>query len=405
MEPVSFCVVGVGGYGRIHIRIIETLEEEGLAKLSAAVVRNPEKYGDEVSRLRRKDVRIYRSYADMLENEAGTIEIVTLPVAIHQHKEMTIAALKAGFNVLVEKPPAVTIQDLEEMIEAERVSSGFCTVGFQSQSKNTIRELKRMICNGRLGEIKEVIVKGRWKRLDSYYQRNAWAGKFMYNGKYVLDGTVSNPLSHYLFNGLYLASMEWGRAAEPIRVRAELYRAHRIEGEDTSCLEIETEEGAKIYFYATLCAPSNENPIHQIIGSKASAELIKGLDVKVRYSSGEVEVLRDDGSDDRVELFRNAARYLRGLDEELNCTLQMTRPFVLALNGAYESSGAIWSIPEKHLTYREEEGSISTLINNIVEIIDEASEERKLYSDVGVEWAHPTEYFSLKGYRRFSMKL
>ena len=145
MEPVSFCVVGVGGYGRMHIRIIEALEEEGLAKLSAAVVRNPKKYSDEVSRLRRKNVRIYRSYMDMLENEAGTIEIVTLPVAIHQHKDMTITALKAGFNVLVEKPPAVTIQDLDAMIEAERASSGFCAVGFQSQSKNTIKMLKRMI--------------------------------------------------------------------------------------------------------------------------------------------------------------------------------------------------------------------------------------------------------------------
>jgi len=397
--------VGVGGYARTHLRAIETLEKEGLGRLLAAVIRNPNKYKDEVVRLKEKNVKIYNSYEDMLENEAERVEIIALPVAIHQHKDMTIAALKAGFNVLVEKPPAVTIQDLEEMIKAEKESPGFCAVGFQSQSKNTVRALKKRICDGKLGKIREVVVKGRWKRLDSYYERNAWAGKFIYNGKYVLDGTVSNPLSHYLFNGLYFASMEWGKAASPVRVRAELYRAHKIEGEDTSCLEVEVENGARVFFFATLCGLSDEMPVHEVVGSKGTARWTKGQEVHIKYRTGEVEVIRDDGSDERIEVFRNAARYLRGVESELNCTLSLTRPFVLTLNGAYESAGAIRNIPERYLTIKKEGGSVSTTINNIIEIIDEASKQRKLYSDLGVEWAHPTRYFSLKNYKSFNMNL
>ena len=404
MKPVSFGVVGVGGYAQMHLRAVKTLEMEGLGKLLSVVVRNPDKYKDKVARLKEENVKIYNSYEDMLENEADRVEIVALPVAIHQHKDMTIAALKAGFSVLVEKPPAVTIQDLDEMIEAERKSSGFCAVGFQSQSENTVRALKRRICDGKLGKIKEVVVKGRWKRLDSYYERNAWAGKFIYDGKYVLDGTVSNPLSHYLMNGLYFASMNWGEAASPMRVRAELYRAHRIEGEDTSCLEVEVENGAKVFFFATLCGPSNEMPVHEIVGSKGTARWTKGQDVHIKYYNGEVEVIKDDGADERIEVFRNAARYLRGVDGELNCPLSLTRPFVLTLNGAYESAGTIRSIPRRYLTIKEEGGSVSTIINNIVEIIDEASEQRKLYSDLGVEWAYSTGYFSLKDYRSFNMR-
>ena len=405
MKPVSFGVVGVGGYAQMHLRAVETLEKEGLGRLSSVVIRNLDKYKDQAVRLKEKDVKIYRSYEDMLEDEAGMVEIVTLPVAIHQHKDMTIKALKADFNVIVEKPPAVTIQDLDEMIEAEKKSRGFCAVGFQSQSKNTVQTLKRRICEGKLGEIKEVIVRGVWKRLDSYYERNKWAGKFIHDGKYVLDGTVSNPLSHYLLNGLYFASLEWGKAADPIRVRAELYRAHKIEGEDTSCLEVEVENGAKVFFYATLCGPSNNMPIHEIVGSKGNAKWTKGQDAYIKYNNGKTEIIRDDGLDERIEVFRNAARYLRGLDSELNCPLELTRPFVLTLNGAYESAGRIKDITDRYLTRKKEEGSISTLINNIVEIIEEAAKQRKLYSDIGVEWAYSTGYFNLKDYNFFSMKL
>jgi len=405
MEPVSLGVVGVGGYARVHLHAVEVLEKEGLGKLSSVVIRNPSKYKDEVARLEGKNVNIYKSFEDMLENEAGNVEIIALPVAIHQHKDMTITALKAGFNVLVEKPPAVTIQDLDEMIRIERESRGFCAVGFQSQSENTVRGLKKRICGGKLGEIREVVVKGRWKRLDSYYERNAWAGKFIYDGKYVLDGTVANPLSHYLMNGLYFASMKWGETASPVRVRAELYRAHRIEGEDTSCLEVEVENGARVFFFATLCGPTNEMPVHEIVGSKGTAKWTKGQDVHIEYGNGEVEIIKDDGADERIEVFRNAARYLRGVDGELNCTLSMTRPFVLTLNGAYESAGTIRDIPKRYLTIKKEGDSVSTLINGIVEIIDEASEQRKLYSDLGVEWAYPTRYFSLKDYRFFKMSL
>ena len=104
-------------------------------------------------------------------------------------------------------------------------------------------------------------------------------------------------------------------------------------------------------------------------------------------------------------VFRNAARYLRGMDKELNCPLSLTKPFVLTLNGTYESAKIIRNIPSQYLTFRSEEDSIATSIKDIIEIIDSASERRKLYSDLGVEWAHPTDYFSLTDYKSFNMKL
>jgi len=383
----------------------KAVEEEGWGKISAVVIRSPGKYPEAVKYFKDKGSAVYGSYEEMLDAEKGQTDIVALPTAIYQHKDMTIKALENGFNVILEKPPTATIQDLDEMIEAEKRSGKFCVVGFQSQSKNTVRKLKEYICEGKLGEIKETLANGKWKRLDSYYERNAWAGKFIYDGQYVLDGTINNPLAHYLMNCLYFASSERQRIAKPIRIRAELYKAHKIEGEDTSCLTADVEGGAQVFFFGTLCSQTSTNPVHQVVGTKGVADWALGDNVYIKYGNGKNEVIKDDGADERAEVFRNAARYVQGLDREINCPLEMTRPFVLAVNGAYESAKCTKQIPEQFLIRKEEDGSLTATIKDIDEIIDRAFETRKLYSDLGVEWAHKTEPFAIKNYRQFKLSI
>lgn len=376
-----------------------------MGKISAVVIRSPERHPEDVAYFKDRGVAIYNSYEAMLEAEKGRTEIVALPTALYQHREMTVKALESGFNVVVEKPPAATIQDLNAMIEAERKSKRFCAVGFQSQSKNTVRKLKEYICEGKLGEIREVLAKGKWKRLDSYYERNAWAGKFIYDGQYVLDGTINNPLAHYLMNSLYFASQEQQKAANPLRVRAELYKGHKIEGEDTSCLTADVDSGARIFFFATLCSPKETSPEQRVIGTKGVAEWTVGGDVHIKYVDGRSEVIKDDGVDERVEVFRNTARYLRGIDKEINCPLQMTKPFVITVNAAYESAKLTKQIPDRFLIREKERESISTTIKGIEEIIDRAFETHRLYSDLGVEWAYKTQYFPVRNYDHFNWRI
>ncbi len=405
MEPVSFCIVGVGGHGARHVKSSLILEQEALGEISAVVIRSPEKHAKEVDFFESRGVKIYKDYNEMLEAEKGRTEIVALPTAIHQHKEMTIKALKNGYNVIVEKPPAATIQDLDEMLAAERKSGKFCAVSFQFLYMKTVSTLKEYICDGKLGEIKKVLVKGKWKRQDSYYERTPWAGKFIYDGQYVLDGTINNPLAHYLMNSLYFASMEMGEAANPKLVRAELYKGHRIEGEDTSCLQAELHSGVQVFFFATLCSQKQSNPSHRIIGTKGTADWVTEEEVFIKYNDGRCEVIKDDDPNEMTNVFRNVARYLRGMDETINCPLRITRPFVLAVNGAYESARSIKQIPDKYIARKKEGESISTIIENIDEIIDQSFEKHKLYSDLGIKWAYKTDFFCLDRYRHFDMKL
>ena len=408
MEPVKLTIVGIGGYGRSYVAASKRMEEEGLAVLHSVAIRNRPKYAKEVKEYEERGVPIRVSFEEMLELDARDVDLITIPTGIDMHRAMMVPAVEAGRDVILEKPPAATIQDIDAMIEALERTGRWCQVGFQNQSKVTVRKLKRLICDGKLGKILSVAVKGLWKRKDSYYNRNPWAGLFRKSDQYILDGTINNPLAHYLFNGLYFACDRWQTVAQPVTVRAELYKGHHIKSEDTSALDVTCDNDATVHFFATLCADQQAQPEIEVVGEKGKAHWPAAGDVHITYSDGSSEMIQDPGENARDEVFRNAIRYLRGEDEELNCPLQMTRPHTLAVNGAFESSGGAHKIPDDMLEIYTspddaEAKDVCTEIPNIGDIIERAFAERKLYSDLGAPWAVATKPFSVENYTRFEM--
>ena len=210
-----------------------------------------------LSLLQEKGVPIHGDYETMLQEVEG-VDVIALPTPIHSHAPMTIQALDRGFHVLVEKPPAATVQEVDAMIDARDRAGKLCAVGFQLITGTGIQKLKKMVCSGEFGDIVEVVACGKWKRQKSYYERQPWAGQLKCDGRYVLDGPLNNPLAHILNNELYVASAEDGKLARPLEVTAELYRGHDfIKSENTSCLRASLDNGAKVYFFVTLCAADN----------------------------------------------------------------------------------------------------------------------------------------------------
>lgn len=403
IEPVGITLVGAGNFARSHARSIQQMVDEGLARWSSVVIRHPEKYPEDVARYREQKITVYTSYEEMLEKEKNRTEIVSLPTSIPTHSVMTIAALKMGYNVIVEKPPASTIQELDEMITAEKASLRSVAVGFQDQSKNTVRAIKQAVVMGELGAIKEVVVKTRWSRLDNYYMRNSWAGKLIFEGRYVLDGPTNNAMAHYLNDALYYACPVWHKMSFPVRVRSELYRAHDIETEDTSCVQVELTNGTMVYFYVTHCCREDIGPICEVVGTKGTVYWEKDGPAIFKFNDGTKRIVEDDCHSERDEVFRNFIRYLRGVDTEINCTLSMTRPFVLTRNGIFLSSQYVKPVSKQYITRESYEESVKTIIKDIDEIIDKAYVERKLFSEIDVPWSRRTKWVGVKGVKRFEM--
>lgn len=93
-------------------------------------------------------------------------EIVAVSVCTpnYAHKEISVAALAAGKNVLCEKPAARTLPEAEEMLEAQRKYGKVLNIGVVNRFNDNVREIKRIIDSGALGDIYHVYVSFRAHR-------------------------------------------------------------------------------------------------------------------------------------------------------------------------------------------------------------------------------------------------
>jgi len=406
MEPVRFAVVGIGGFAAVHHRKIRDEEDRGRARLTAVAETALDRFQDEAAAFAQRGARIYGNAAEMLRAEQGRADVVCLPVGIHAHAPLTIAAMEAGYNVLVEKPPAATVEDVDAMIETGRRTGRFCAVGFQLLSSPLLRRLKSLLVSGRLGRLRELACRAHWPRSTSYYERNRWAGTSRLDGEWVLDGPMNNACAHYLMNLLFLAGRTRETAAEPVRVRAEIYAARGIGGEDTTVLLAELSDGARIYFGVTHACREGAGPVFRIAGSRGTITgELHGEMKAVLNGQGEIE-LENPGGDDHQRLFANVIDYCRGEAPALHSPLALARSMTLTMNAAYESSRRVHAIPKDAIravpVRPEARGDLLLDVSGLDRALTAGWEKMATFSDLGVPWAKQTEWFDLAGYSRFT---
>ncbi len=349
MQPIRFAVIGLGGYAQVHVQAVRWLARTGQARLSAVVVREQERgqHAEAIHRLRRQGVRFFSNYADLLAESTACADVLTVPTGIHQHAEISIAALQAGLHVYCEKPAAATVSEVDRMISAADRTGRLCTIGYQYLYNTTIRDLKKMICSGRTGAVRSIRVLCGWPRSAAYYQRNEWAGRLRLNDTLVLDTPANNAMAHYLFNALWLARDDANSTAHPHRVEAELFRANDIESADTVLLRVLTHEGVSIFSVFSHCGHRSLGPEMEICCEQATIRWQGGEGkAHVVFSDGEEAELSEDDDAWRFGGFLDLVRALRQGTEPV-CPVGLTRAHTLTINAMHASCPRIATVPEE----------------------------------------------------------
>ena len=101
-------------------------------------------------------------YRDALNDPEVTAVSVCTPN--YAHKEISVAALAAGKSVLCEKPAARTLAEAEEMLEAQKKYGKILNIGVVNRFNDNVREIKKIIDAGTLGDIYHVYVSFRAHR-------------------------------------------------------------------------------------------------------------------------------------------------------------------------------------------------------------------------------------------------
>lgn len=115
--PLQVGVIGLGWFGEVHCDAIIGIPELTLSALSTRKV-------DRLKDLAAK-YKVSTAKTDFMDviNDPD-IDVIVVTTAWDKHKDATIAALKAGKHVFLEKPITSTISDGEELIQASKNSKG-----------------------------------------------------------------------------------------------------------------------------------------------------------------------------------------------------------------------------------------------------------------------------------------
>ena len=186
-------MIGVTGYARIYLALALAAHERRAINLCAAVIINPHESGPVEADLRARGCVIYRGYDEMLRVEAGRLDLCLIPTGIPWHARMTLAALKAGADVVVVKPLAAPIAGVAGHRAAGKATGRDVAEGFQDIYSPVNRWLKEELCAGAIGDLQSVRFIGLWPRPAAYFTRNPWAGRLHADGTPVLD----SPLMDY----------------------------------------------------------------------------------------------------------------------------------------------------------------------------------------------------------------
>ena len=106
----------------------------------------------------------YKDGEEMVNDKSLGLDAVSICTYNRQHAPCAIQALKAGVNVLLEKPFTVTTEEALEVMKAEKESGKILSIGFQPRLDPNMIMVKEIVQSGVLGDIYYVQTGGGRRR-------------------------------------------------------------------------------------------------------------------------------------------------------------------------------------------------------------------------------------------------
>jgi predicted dehydrogenase len=191
-RPLRVGIVGTGGIAGSHAQNLSRLE--GRARIVGACDIDAERVDAFTSKW---DVPFGATSIEELL-DGVELDIVHLCSPPGLHKQQAVVALRRGIHVLSEKPPALSLAELDEIADAERAGGAqFATVS-QHRFGSRAQWLRERVADGVLGRPLTAVCNTLWYRPDSYFDlpwRGNWAleggGPTMGHGIHQMDTMLS----------------------------------------------------------------------------------------------------------------------------------------------------------------------------------------------------------------------
>jgi predicted dehydrogenase len=184
---LRIAVIGCGGIARAHLEAMQALPARLVMTVDIDVGR-AQQYAAEYG-ARRHSTRIEDAFA-------GDVDAVIVCLPHHLHRDAVVAAAEHGKHVLTEKPMALSLADVDAMIDAAAENGVCLMVGQVLRFRQANVVARRLIREGRIGQPRNLI-RRRLSRSREFHA--PWASDPAQAGGWVLYGYGSHEVDMILW--------------------------------------------------------------------------------------------------------------------------------------------------------------------------------------------------------------
>jgi predicted dehydrogenase len=384
--PVDVVLAGAHGHGRWHLANLRRLAAAGAVRLAGVCDVTP----PQPSVTAGLGTPAYDGDLGALVDRTGA-RVVIVCTPIHTHTALALTAAARGAHVLLEKPPAPSWAAFERLTAGLAAAGRACQIGFQSFGSHAVTAVQRLVDEGAVGEVRGIGAAGAWVREEDYFRRSAWSGRRRLHPPAataaggtgtadVVDGVLTNPLAHAVATALRLDRSD--RAEDVAAVETELFRAHDIESDDTSCVRVRTARGTTITVAATLCARTAAEPYVVAHGSRGRITLWYKQDRVLLQRAGHGPHEHRHGRTDLLENLLDHLAHGTALLAPPSATGAFMR-VVEAVRTAPDPvpvPGSLWHAVPGERSHRR-------VVDGVDDLVETAAESLRLFSELGAPWA------------------
>ena len=255
VRKIGYAVVGLG----VGMRHAEAAANSKNANLIAVCDLKQEKL-DKIKE-RYPETLTHLDFDEMLKNP--DIDVVSIAVPSGMHADFAVKAMKAGKNVLVEKPVDITVEAALRIEKARQETGMKAGVVHQNRYNPDMPLMHDAVVSGKIGKVLFGDFAVKWYRTQDYYDNGGWRGTWEMDG----GGSLMNQAVHTV------DLMQWimNSDVESVTSQTAVYN-HKIDTEDFTASLIKFKSGAVATFISTTCAYPGISTDIKVYGTNGSME-------------------------------------------------------------------------------------------------------------------------------------
>ena len=232
-EKIRFGIIGCGMIAGWHANAIKAVDG---AELVGVTDNYPE---GAISFAQKYGVKVFETTELLLESK--DIDVICICTPSGLHASQAIIAANAKKHIVVEKPMALNLTEVDEVIQAVESNNVKMEIISQLRFSPAVKKLKEAVDSGVLGRIVTGDIYMKFFRSQEYYNKGGWRGTWAMDG----GGALMNQGIH----GIDLLRYVMGPVKNVFANTRTL--ARNIEVEDTAAAVVEFESGALGVIQAT----------------------------------------------------------------------------------------------------------------------------------------------------------